>query len=322
MEIEKFKAQITNYALHNTPFIFIIDYENKNPIVHTLKNAQKHGILFDIKGISNISKRKIDKKLQLTKYPFEKVKYAKQFNKIKQELNHGNTYLTNLTVKTKIDINLTLEEIFHLSDAPYKLLFKNRFVIFSPECFIETVHNDIFAYPMKGTIDASIDNAANILLSNKKEEWEHNTIIDLLRNDISMVAQNITVEEYRYIEKIKTHHNELFQTSSKIKGILDENWRNTLGETLFKLLPAGSISGAPKKRTLDIIKAVENTPRGYYTGIFGIYDGKNIQSAVSIRYIEKQKNNFYYKSGGGITSKSELYDEYQEVIQKIYVPVI
>ena len=86
------------------------------------------------------------------------------------------------------------------------------------------------------------------------------------------------------------------------------------------MLPAGSISGAPKNKTLEIINNVENHKRGYYTGIFGFFDGESFDSAVTIRYIEKFKKKYYYKSGGGITYNSRLDDEYKELINKIYVP--
>jgi para-aminobenzoate synthetase component I len=87
------------------------------------------------------------------------------------------------------------------------------------------------------------------------------------------------------------------------------------------LLPAGSISGAPKPKTIEIIKEVEKEKRGYYTGVFGYFDGKNLDSGVVIRYIEQNQDERFYRSGGGITSQSNALDEYNEVIQKIYVPV-
>ena len=109
--------------------------------------------------------------------------------------------------------------------------------------------------------------------------------------------------------------------SSKISGQLPESYTSTLGDILLKLLPAGSITGAPKPKTVEIIKRVENYNRNFYTGIFGYYDGKNLDSAVVIRFIEKENNQLYFKSGGGITSMSDARKEYEELIQKIYVPI-
>jgi para-aminobenzoate synthetase component 1 len=90
---------------------------------------------------------------------------------------------------------------------------------------------------------------------------------------------------------------------------------------LFKLLPAGSISGAPKQKTVEIIKEAETHQRGYYTGVCGIFDGENLDSGVMIRYIENQNGQLIYKSGGGITVNSEPDYEYNEMIDKIYVPI-
>ena len=87
------------------------------------------------------------------------------------------------------------------------------------------------------------------------------------------------------------------------------------------MLPAGSICGAPKKKTVEIIKAAENYDRGYYTGVFGHFDGKNLDSCVLIRYIENQNGQLVYKSGGGITFMSEADKEYEEMLKKVYVPI-
>jgi len=87
------------------------------------------------------------------------------------------------------------------------------------------------------------------------------------------------------------------------------------------LLPAGSVSGAPKPKTITIIAQAEQEKRGYYTGIFGYFDGTKLDSGVMIRFIEQADNQLYYRSGGGITTQSDAQTEYQEAIDKVYVPV-
>jgi para-aminobenzoate synthetase component 1 len=91
---------------------------------------------------------------------------------------------------------------------------------------------------------------------------------------------------------------------------------------LFALLPAGSISGAPKVKTLEIIKNAENYERGYYTGTAFYFDGDNLDSCVLIRFIEQTEKGWVYKSGGGITIYSDARKEYQEILDKIYVPTL
>jgi para-aminobenzoate synthetase component 1 len=174
---------------------------------------------------------------------------------------------------------------------------------------------------MKGTIDASIPNAKEKILNDLKEGAEHTMIVDLMRNDLNMVGIKTSVPKFRYIDKIKAGDKELLQVSSKIEAILPKNWHKNLGNILDTLTPAGSITGTPKKKTVEIIDNIELDKRGLYTGIFGIFDGKKLQSAVMIRAISKEDNNLYYYSGGGITIDSNPKLEYQELIDKIYLPL-
>ena len=88
------------------------------------------------------------------------------------------------------------------------------------------------------------------------------------------------------------------------------------------ILPAGSVTGAPKKKTLEIIKSVEGYSRGYFTGIVGLFDGSQFDSGVMIRFVEQTENGLIFKSGGGITVNSNWENEYQEMIDKVYVPII
>jgi para-aminobenzoate synthetase component 1 len=173
---------------------------------------------------------------------------------------------------------------------------------------------------MKGTIDARIENAREKLLSSQKELAEHFTIVDLIRNDLSMVAKKVKVNRFRYIDPIHTHKNSILQMSSEIEGEIRPEFQKSPGDLLWALLPAGSISGAPKKKTVEIIRKAENYNRGFYTGIVGIFDGQNINSGVMIRFIEKTEEGLIYKSGGGITALSDCEQEYKELIDKIYVP--
>ncbi|MBI5020359.1 MAG: aminodeoxychorismate synthase component I [Ignavibacteriales bacterium] len=308
---------------NNVPFLFIIDYEMRNPQILKLDDIDETKILYDINGIHNdFVKPILQKNISFAKKPVSHKKYMRAFNNIQKHIGAGNTYLLNLTFPTEIKVNLTLLEIFLHSEAKYKLFFKNKFVVFSPERFIQISDGRISSNPMKGTIDASILNAKNIILNDIKEQAEHNTIVDLIRNDLSMIAKNVRVEKFRYIDKIKTHNKNLFQVSSKIVGELDRNYKSKIGDIIFALLPAGSISGAPKKKTIQIIYGTENYKRGYYTGVFGYFDGDYLDSGVIIRFIERNKNKFIYKSGGGITSLSNPKLEYNEMVDKIYVPIV
>jgi len=173
---------------------------------------------------------------------------------------------------------------------------------------------------MKGTIRDSVADASNVILNSKKEQAEHATIVDLIRNDLGMVSRAVRVNRYRFVERVVTNTNNILQVSSEIIGDLQDNYIDNIGQIIFTLLPAGSISGAPKSKTLQIISEVETKSRGYFTGVFGVFDGSNVDSAVMIRFIEQTPNGLVYKSGGGITAQSILDEEYQEMIDKVYVP--
>lgn len=321
MELSQFSKQISEYTTQKIPYFFLIDFEMKNPMVCKLDEAEANGILYNIKGKTNAAEQIQIPKPELTYTAIDKENYFEKINTVIEELKNGNSFLLNLTFPTPINCNLSLKEIFYASHAPYKLFMKDRFVVFSPESFIQISQNRISTFPMKGTIDANIPDAEQILINNQKEAWEHHTIVDLMRNDLSLIAEKVSVERFRYIDKIKTHKGEILQTSSAISGNLNEGWENNFGENLLKLLPAGSISGAPKKKTVEIIQSVEDVPRDYYTGIFGLFDGEDLDSAVAIRFVEKQNQQLYFKSGGGITANSDPQKEYDELIQKIYLPI-
>ncbi|HBO38941.1 MAG TPA: aminodeoxychorismate synthase component I, partial [Pasteurellaceae bacterium] len=258
----------------------------------------------------------------LHKKPISLAEYQRGFDLVQRELQKGNTYLLNLTYPTEIETNYNLQQLFQQSRARYKLLYQDQFVCFSPECFVRIEQDKIYTYPMKGTIDAALKDATQCLLKSEKELSEHYTIVDLMRNDLAVVAERIEVSRFRYVEQVQTEQGAILQTSSEIYGHLPSDWHSRIGSILEKLLPAGSISGAPKAKTVNIIRQAERRLRGYYTGIFGIFSGHDLQSAVAIRYIEQQNGKLYFHSGGGITRQSQLEEEYLELQQKVYVPLI
>ena len=306
------------------PFFFMFDFEGKQLKVIQLDELAKIQVLVDTPVFSNwiIEKSEVRKKtIQFEKYPIPFEEYKPKFDHVLSEFNFGNTYLINLTQPTPITTNLSLQEIFEFSEAKFKLKFKDQFVCFSPERFVEIREGKIYTHPMKGTIDATLPNAERQLLENQKELAEHYTIVDLLRNDLNLVAKKIRVNNFRYISRIDTINGSLLQASTEICGDLTDDWNSNLGTIFSTLLPAGSVTGAPKKKTVEIIKAAEDYDRGWYTGVFGIFDGDSVDSGVMIRFIEKEGDQLIFKSGGGITAKSDVRAEYDELIQKVYVPI-
>ncbi len=302
-----------------TPFLFIISYDQNSIFAQPLDKLEDD-IYYKLEDWRNYPVQKRKKPLHFSKYPVDFMHYKKALDTVLEEIRSGNTYLLNLTFKTPIETNYSLKEIFSYARAKFKLYFKDQFICFSPERFVEIEGNTIATFPMKGTIDANIPNAKANILADKKEMAEHVMIVDLMRNDMGIIGSNVNVEKFRYVEKIKAGSKELLQVSSKITATLPSDWRSNIGTLFSQILPAGSITGTPKKSTVEIIERIEDFDREFYTGVFGIFDGKSLRSAVMIRFIEQKAGQLYYKSGGGITIDSDAKSEYEELIDKIYLP--
>ena len=309
-------AQMNALGSKREPFLFISDFKAQNIHVIALDRLEKEGIEFCIDEHSAFVPH--PHRLRLESLDYEK--YKKKFDQVIAKIEAGETYLLNLTQEHALESSLSLKEMYALANAHYKLRYKDEFICFSPEKFIQISNEKIATFPMKGTIDASIEDAEAKILANEKEMAEHVMIVDLLRNDLSIVAKEVRVDDFRYITKIKAGAKELLQVSSKISAKLDANWHERVGDILQALLPAGSISGTPKKSTIKIIEDIEGYERGFFSGVFGLYDGESLDSGVMIRFIEKRGEKLFYKSGGGITHDSNVAMEYQEMLDKIYLP--
>ena len=318
-------ARMNALAGANVPFLFIVDYAQEQSHIEPLDRIDPATCLFQFPKAGNVGVAATAARyaglIQWDITPPSPAAYKHSFDLVKQNLLAGNSYLTNLTCRVPVSTNLTMDEIFLHSEALYKLWLKDRFVCFSPEIFVRIEKGKIKSFPMKGTIDATLPDAEQLLMQDTKEAAEHATIVDLIRNDLSMVSEHVEVTSYRYIDRLQTNKGPILQTSSEISGTLPEDYTAHLGDIIFRLLPAGSITGAPKPKTVEIIAQAEDYRRGFYTGIMGYYADGQLDSAVMIRFIEQENGRLHFKAGGGITAKSRWESEYNEVIQKIYVPI-
>ena len=316
--------KMNEYGGNGTPFLFVIDFDMQKPIVLAHDEIPNDEIRFNFNGIGNSGPPlgpDSTPDFIFSRFPIHYARYKRAFDLVRRNFVIGNTFLLNLTFPTPIITDMNFRKIFDLSNAKYRLYIRDHLVMFSPECFVRIEGDLISSYPMKGTIDAAVPNACQVILDDPKETAEHITIVDLTRNDIGMIANHVRVRRFRYIDTLVTSEKTLLQVSSEVCGLMRGDFRKTLGTLFFKMLPAGSISGAPKKKTVEIIKEAEGYDRGYYTGVCGWFDGENLDSAVMIRYIERANNGVIeFKSGGGLTIYSDPVSEYQELIDKVYVP--
>lgn len=320
MVASEVRKRMNQSGRRREPFLFGVDFElTKGFFVPS--PLQQQDILFEVGGVTNVSRMENTPRGKVfIPHPVSGEQYGKKFDTVRRGLLRGDSFLLNLTVATALETDWTLEGIFHRARSPYRLLVPGEFVCFSPEIFARIGEGMILSFPMKGTIDASIEDAERVILEDYKEHAEHNTIVDLIRNDLNRVAEGVRVPRFRYIDRLHTSNGEILQVSSEVAGDLAGDYFSRLGDIVFELLPAGSISGAPKSSTLDIISRAEGEPRGYYTGVFGYFDGEKLDSAVMIRFIEQRDGRFYFRSGGGITINSDCRAEYEEVLAKVYLP--
>lgn len=363
----KFLDQSSAIALMNqlgserTPFLFIASFDTTKNIVVPLDEIDPLKIAYDFHGqYDNIADFKETYRFnnghdyqnivpiwQIMPPSFSNYQHA--FSPLMAALKAKESHLANLTFPTSVKCNLTLPEIFARTTAKYRIFLKDHFCSFSPETFI-TIHDGVIAtYPMKGTINAALPDAEKQLLENPKELDEHETVAEEAVRDIALVAENAHIRQFRYVDRVERGDGAILQTSSIIEGTLSANFHGQIGDILYRLLPAGSITGSPKQATTEILKQLETYDRGFYSGVAGIYDGQDLDSAVLIRYLEKERRtnlsaairaetaekkpavnvmqdqeilfHYTFKSGGGITAMSQAESEYDELIEKIYLPI-
>jgi len=320
--------RINRLSRDRVPFVFVLDFDLRAPLVMPLSKLDPALLRFRFPehddgrpGIRPERRRTIARALRLVKTPPAFERYRAAYERIQRGLREGDSFLANLTLPVSITLSHSLEELFEVVRAKYRLLIDGRVLVFSPEQFVRIKDGIIRSYPMKGTIRASVPRAEQRILADEKEQAEHLTIVDLIRNDIGRVAERVRVERYRYIDRIQLQNDELLQVSSEIVGELAQGFESRLGEILIQMLPVGSITGAPKVKTVEIIREAEQYTRGYYTGVCGVWDGRQLDSGVMIRFIEETAGGTVFKAGGGITIYSELEREYQELLDKVNVPL-
>ena len=133
MDLSAFKEKMWALAAAQRPFFFLIDFELQKPLICPLEDAQSLGFEFEVKGFRNFDPQ--DRKPSLTSLsiaPVPKAVYTQAYQKVVDEIYQGNTFLLNLTFPSAIQTPLHLEDVFHCAKAPYKLLYQNHFVVYSP----------------------------------------------------------------------------------------------------------------------------------------------------------------------------------------------
>ena len=321
--MQQWAARLNRLGERGEPFFFLVDFECRKPRVWAADRPADDLPRFSFRDHADPGTPPTGMlPPKLSADHIGEAAFRRAFGVVQAGLQRGDSFLTNLTFPVPIQLSSSLEEVYWQSEAKYRVWWPGRFVCFSPETFVTISPTGyIESRPMKGTA-LDTPRARHALLHSTKEIAEHATIVDLIRNDLSRVAKRVRVTDYRYFHKIATSRRGLVQTSSKVGGQLPDGWRRRLGDTLRTLLPAGSVSGAPKPATLAIIRRAEGGDRGYYCGVAGYFDGRRMDTCVMIRFIERGADGGYvFRSGGGVTARSDWADEYAELRAKVRIPL-
>ncbi len=256
-----------------------------------------------------------------------KDEYARCFRRIQEYILEGDTYQVNFTFKVRFEWKASIAGLYARLRAaqrvPYAAWINTgdiHLLSLSPELFFHKSNNGLTLKPMKGTAPRGRTTKEDRelrekLLSSEKDRAENLMIVDMLRNDAGRIAKTGTVHVTRFfdVERYETVH----QATSTIRARLRENVG--IPELLQSLFPSGSVTGAPKIRTMQIINEIETEPRGVYTGAIGFFnpDG-TARFSVAIRTvsIDAQSKQGEMGVGSGIVADSNMENEYNECLLK------
>ena len=231
-----------------------------------------------------------------------------------------------LNVKTDSDPLNIYRALRVINPSPYMFYLKFKDIILigsSPEVMVKAENGKVMVRPIAGTrkrgrTDAEDNDLAKDLLSDPKERAEHIMLLDLGRNDIGRVSQygSVKIEEKMIIEK----YSHVMHITSSVSGMLKEN--KSVFDALRACMPAGTLSGAPKIRAMEIIDELEPTKRGPYGGGVGYIDfSGNMNTCITIRTIVLNGNEAYIQAGAGIVADSVPEKEYEETLNKAKGPL-
>ena len=277
--------------------------------------------------IKNGKKAKI-KPLKLKsefKNAFSREKFSEMIVKAKNYIREGDIFQVVLSNRIEADIEGSLFDTYRVlrttNPSPYMFYFSSDDIEIagaSPETLVKVADNKLYTFPLAGTRPRGKNPQEDLqfeqdLLSDEKELAEHNMLVDLGRNDIGRIAEigSVSVDKYMSIERF----SHVMHIGSTVSGILKDGLDALVA--LDSILPAGTLSGAPKIRACEIINELENNKRGIYGGVIGYVDlSGNLDTCISIRIAFKRNNKVFIRSGAGIVADSVPENEFDECMNK------
>ena len=259
------------------------------------------------------------------KYLFSKDEYCKMVEKAKDYITEGDIFQVVLSNRIEADIEGSLFDVYRVlrttNPSPYMFYFSSDDIEIagaSPETLVKLVDNQVYTFPLAGTrprgkTDEEDRLLEEDLLSDEKELAEHNMLVDLGRNDIGKISEIGSVKVNRYMDIVRFSH--VMHIGSTVEGILRENYDYL--STIDSILPAGTLSGAPKIRACEIINELEDNKRGIYGGAIGYIDlTGNLDTCIAIRIAFARDKKVFIRVGAGIVADSVPENEFEECNNK------
>lgn len=256
---------------------------------------------------------------------FNETEYCAMVNKAKHYIREGDIFQVVLSNRLEADYEGSLLDTYRvlrtINPSPYMFYFSSDSIEIagaSPETLVKLEDGELHTFPLAGTRPrgktAEEDQQLEAeLLADEKECSEHNMLVDLGRNDIGKISKfgSVEVEKYMSIER----YSHVMHIGSTVRGEIRDDY--TAVDAVDAVLPAGTLSGAPKIRACEIINELENNKRGIYGGAIGYLDFTgNLDTCISIRLAFKKNGKVFVRSGAGIVADSVPEKEYQECINK------
>lgn len=256
---------------------------------------------------------------------FSKEQYCAMVEKAKQYIYDGDIFQVVLSNRLEADADGSLFDVYRVlrteNPSPYMFYFSSDDIEMagsSPETLVKLEDGVLHTYPLAGTRPRGKDEAQDKalekeLLADEKERAEHNMLVDLGRNDIGKISKfgSVSVDEYMAIQRF----SKVMHIGSSVRGEIADGL--TALDAVDSILPAGTLSGAPKIRACEIINELENNKRGVYGGAIGYLDlSGNLDVCIAIRLAFKKNGHVFIRSGAGIVADSIPENEHNECINK------
>lgn len=265
------------------------------------------------------------------RYLFDKDSFCEMVRKAKHYIKEGDIFQVVLSNRMDADYEGSLLDAYRvlrtLNPSPYMFYFSSDDIEIagaSPETLVKLENKVLHTFPLagsrpRGKTDEEDKRLEKELLADEKERSEHNMLVDLGRNDIGKISNfgSVKVEKYMEIEK----YSHIMHIGSTVRGELRDDL--SAPDAINSILPAGTLSGAPKIRACEIINELENNKRGIYGGAIGYLDFTgNLDTCISIRIAFKKNGKVFIRSGAGIVADSIPENEYTESVNKAKAVVL